>query len=195
GSIRIDGRDLRTLTHRSLVEQIGLVTQDTFLFHDTIYNNILFGHPRATREEVYAAAQTAYAHQFIVKQPHGYDTVIGDKGMLLSGGQQQRLAIARAILKNAPILLLDEATSSLDSESEKQIQKALVELAAGRTVIAIAHRLSTVLSADQIIVMYCGRVKEIGTHAELLEKSGYYRRLYDHQFNRIQEEGAAEAGI
>src|SRR5205823_7303777 len=140
GVVRIDGHDLRTLTQRSLREQIGLVTQDTFLFHDTIYNNILFGQPRATREEVYAAAQTAYAHQFIIKQPHAYDTVIGDKGMLLSGGQQQRLAIARAILKNAPILLLDEATSALDSESEKQIQLALQTLAAGKTVIAIAHR-------------------------------------------------------
>ena len=187
GGIRIDGRDLRTLTQRSLREQIGLVTQDTFLFHDTIYNNILFGQPRAPREEVYAAAQTAYAHQFIVKQPHGYDTVIGDKGMLLSGGQQQRLAIARAILKNAPILLLDEATSALDSESEKQIQLALQTLAAGKTVIAIAHRLSTILSADQIVAMDHGRIKEIGTHEELLDKSGYYRRLYDLQFNRGPE--------
>ena len=187
GGIRIDGRDLRTLTQRSLREQIGLVTQDTFLFHDTIYNNILFGQPRATREEVYAAAQTAYAHQFIVKQPHGYDTVIGDKGMLLSGGQQQRLAIARAILKNAPILLLDEATSALDSESEKQIQLALQTLAAGKTVIAIAHRLSTILSADQIVAMDHGRIKEIGTHEELLDKTGYYRRLYDLQFNRGPE--------
>jgi ABC-type multidrug transport system fused ATPase/permease subunit len=128
-------------------------------------------------------------------QPQGYETVIGDKGCLLSGGQQQRLAIARAVLKNAPILLLDEATSSLDSESEKQIQKALAKLAAGRTVIAIAHRLSTVLSADQIVVMDFGRIKEIGTHAELLEKSGYYRRLYDHQFNRPQEQSTAEEGI
>src|SRR4029450_4895788 len=123
------------------------------------------------------------AHDFITTQPKGYETVIGDKGCLLSGGQQQRLAIARAVLKNAQIRLLDEATSSLDSESEQQIQKALAELAAGRTVIAIAHRLSTILSADQIVVMDSGRIKEIGTHAELLEKSGYYRRLYDHQFN------------
>jgi ABC-type multidrug transport system fused ATPase/permease subunit len=126
----------------------------------------------------------AYAHEFILAQPKKYDTLVGDKGMLLSGGQQQRLAIARAVLKNAPILLLDEATSALDSESEKQIQMALQTLAAGKTVVAIAHRLSTILSSDQIIVMENGRVKEIGTHAELLAKSGYYRRLYDLQFNR-----------
>jgi subfamily B ATP-binding cassette protein MsbA len=195
GAVKIDGRDLRSVTQKSLREQMGLVTQETFLFHDTIFNNILFGRLDATPEEIYEAAKAAYAHDFIMAQPNGYQTVIGDKGCLLSGGQQQRLAIARAILKNAPILLLDEATSSLDSESEQQIQKALAELVAGRTVIAIAHRLSTILSADQIIVMDSGRVKEIGTHAELLEKSGYYRRLYDHQFNRIQKETEAEAGI
>jgi ATP-binding cassette, subfamily B, bacterial MsbA len=192
GAVKVDGRDLRSVTQKSLREQIGLVTQETFLFHDTIFNNIQFGRLDATPEEVREAARAAYAHDFIMAQPKGYQTVIGDKGCLLSGGQQQRLAIARAVLKNAPILLLDEATSSLDSESEQQIQKALAELAAGRTVIAIAHRLSTVLSADQIIVMDGGRIKEIGTHAELLEKSGYYRRLYDHQFNRIQEEPATE---
>jgi len=192
GAVKIDGRDLRSVTQKSLREKIGLVTQETFLFHDTIFNNIQFGRLKATVEEVREAAWAAYAHDFIMAQPKGYETVIGDKGCLLSGGQQQRLAIARAVLKNAPILLLDEATSSLDSESELQIQKALAELAAGRTVIAIAHRLSTVLSADQIIVMDGGRIKEMGTHAELLEKSGYYRRLYDHQFNRIPEEAATE---
>jgi len=195
GAVKIDGRDLRSVTQKSLREQMGLVTQETFLFHDTIFKNIQFGRLDATPEEIYEAAKAAYAHDFIMAQPKGYETVIGDKGCLLSGGQQQRLAIARAILKNAPILLLDEATSSLDSESEQQIQNALAKLAAGRTVIAIAHRLSTILSADQIIVMDSGRVKEIGTHAELLEKSGYYRRLYDHQFNRIQKEPEAEAGI
>ena len=191
GAVKIDGRDLRSVTQKSLREQIGLVTQETFLFHDTIFNNIQFGRLDATPEEIREAARAAYAHDFIMAQPKSYQTVIGDKGCLLSGGQQQRLAIARAVLKNAPILLLDEATSSLDSESEQQIQKALAELATGRTVIAIAHRLSTVLSADQIIVMDGGRIKEVGTHAELLEKSGYYRRLYDHQFNRIPEEPAA----
>jgi subfamily B ATP-binding cassette protein MsbA len=192
GAVKIDGRDLRSVTQRSLRERIGLVTQETFLFHDTIISNIQFGRLNATPEEVREAARAAYAHDFIMAQPNGYETVIGDKGCLLSGGQQQRLAIARAVLKNAPILLLDEATSSLDSESEQQIQRALAGLATGRTVIAIAHRLSTVLSADQIIVMDGGRIKEIGTHAELLEKSGYYRRLYDHQFNRIPEEAATE---
>jgi subfamily B ATP-binding cassette protein MsbA len=195
GAVKIDGHDLRSVTQKSLRERIGLVTQETFLFHDTISNNIRFGRLDATPDEVHEAARAAYAHDFIMAQPKGYETVIGDKGCLLSGGQQQRLAIARAVLKNAPILLLDEATSSLDSESEQQIQKALAKLAAGRTVIAIAHRLSTVLSADQIIVMDGGRIKEIGTHAELLEKSGYYRRLYDHQFNRVQKEPEAEAGI
>jgi subfamily B ATP-binding cassette protein MsbA len=188
GTIRIDGHDLRTITQRSLRQQIGLVTQETFLFHDTIFKNIQFGRLGATPEEVYAAARTAFAHDFIMAQPDGYETVIGDKGCLLSGGQQQRLAIARALLKDAPILLLDEATSALDSESEKQIQKALESLSAGRTVIAIAHRLSTILSADQIVVLDRGRIVELGTHAELLEKSGYYRRLYDLQFNRPTEE-------
>ena len=192
GTVRIDGRDLRSITQKSLRQQIGLVSQETFLFHDTILKNIQFGRLDATEEEMYAAAETAYAHDFIMAQPQGYETVIGDKGCLLSGGQQQRLAIARALLKNAPILLLDEATSALDSESEQQIQLALERLAKGRTVIAIAHRLSTILSADQIIVMEKGRIKEVGTHAELLEESGYYRRLYDLQFNRNPDEPGAE---
>ena len=195
GNVRVDGHDLRMLTQKSLREQIGLVTQETFLFHDTIFKNIQFGRLDATPEEVYAAAQTAYAHEFIIAQPQGYETTIGDKGCLLSGGQQQRLAIARALLKNAPILLLDEATSALDSESEKQIQMALETLAAGRTVIAIAHRLSTILSADQIVVLDEGHIKEVGTHRELLEKSGYYRRLYDMQFNRDSEGSLAETGV
>ncbi|MEY2542733.1 MAG: ATP-binding cassette, subfamily bacterial MsbA, partial [Verrucomicrobiota bacterium] len=198
GAVKVDGHDLRTLSQKSLREQIGLVTQETFLFHDTIFKNIQFGRLAATAEEVYAAAQTAFAHEFILAQPDGYETVIGDKGCLISGGQQQRLAIARALLKNAPILLLDEATSSLDTESEKQIQKALEKLAAGRTVIAIAHRLSTILSADQIVVLDGGSIKEIGTHAELLEKSGYYRRLYDLQFNQaadVVSESASEPDV
>ncbi|MDQ6625876.1 MAG: ATP-binding cassette domain-containing protein, partial [Verrucomicrobiota bacterium] len=183
GTIRIDGYDLLNVTQKSLREQVGLVTQETFLFHDTIFQNIKFGRLDATDEEIYAAARAAFAHDFIMAQPQGYETVIGDKGCLLSGGQQQRLAIARALLKNAPILLLDEATSALDSESEKQIQIALENLSAGRTVIAIAHRLSTILSADQIVVMEGGHIKEMGTHNELLDQSGYYRRLYDMQFH------------
>ncbi|MBA2436041.1 MAG: ATP-binding cassette domain-containing protein [Chthoniobacterales bacterium] len=195
GCVRIDGRDLRKVTQKSLREQIGLVSQDTFLFHDTILKNIQFGRLDATEAEIYAASQAAFAHDFIIAQPKGYETVIGDKGCLLSGGQQQRVAIARALLKNAPILLLDEATSALDSESEQQIQIALERLAKGRTVIAIAHRLSTILSADQIVVMDKGRIKEVGTHAELLENSGYYRRLYDLQFNRNPEEPGAEVEL
>jgi subfamily B ATP-binding cassette protein MsbA len=195
GRVMIDGHDLRTLTQKSLREQIGLVTQDTFLFHDTIFNNIKFGRLDAAQEEVYAAAQTAFAHDFILAQPQGYETIVGDKGCLLSGGQQQRLAIARALLKNAPILLLDEATSALDTESEQQIQRALERLSAGRTVIAIAHRLSTILSADQIVVMDRGLIKEVGTHAELLDKSGYYRRLYDLQFQRHDGETVPESEV
>jgi subfamily B ATP-binding cassette protein MsbA len=195
GTIRVDGQDLRNVTQHSLRGQIGLVSQDTFLFHDTIFKNIQFGRLDATEEEIYAAAKAAYAHDFIVAQPNGYQTLIGDKGCLLSGGQQQRLAIARALLKDAPILLLDEATSALDSESEQQIQIALEGLARGRPVIAIAHRLSTILSADQIVVMEKGRIKEIGTHAELLENSGYYRRLYDLQFNRNPDEPGAEVEL
>jgi len=195
GMVRIDGHDLQTLTQLSLRQQIGLVSQDTFLFHDTIFKNIQFGRLDATPEEVVAAAKAAFAHEFVIAQPEGYETIVGDKGCLLSGGQQQRIAIARALLKNAPILLLDEATSALDSESEQQIQIALAHLARGRIVIAIAHRLSTILSADQIVVMERGRIKEVGTHAELLENSGYYRRLYDLQFNRNPEEPGAEVEL
>ncbi len=195
GVVKIDNHDIRTITQDSLREQIGLVTQETFLFHDTIFKNIQFGRLKATDEEIYAAARAAFAHDFIIAQPEGYQSIVGDKGMLLSGGQQQRLAIARALLKNAPILLLDEATSSLDTESENQIQLALQKLAAGRTVIAIAHRLSTILSADQIVVMDAGRIIEMGNHRELLEQSGYYRRLYDLQFNRQTDETSLEPNV
>jgi len=188
GSIRIDGHDLRAITQASLRKNIAIVTQDTFLFHTTIMENIRYGRLDATDEEVYAAAEQAFAHEFICAQPNGYETVVGDKGCMLSGGQQQRVAIARALLKNAPILLLDEATSALDSESEQKIQLALERLAAGRTVIAIAHRLSTILKADQIVSMVDGRVVEKGTHEELFEQSGNYRRLYDLQFNQHENE-------
>jgi len=191
GVIRLDGRDIRGVTQQSLRENIGIVTQESFLFHDTIYENIRYGRLDATKAEIEAAAKLAYAHDFIMAQPQGYETIVGDKGSLLSGGQQQRLAIARALLKNAPILLLDEATSALDSESERIIQAALERLAQGRTVIAIAHRLSTILKSDQIVVMDHGRIAEVGTHRELLDKSGLYRRLYEIQFQH--EEAAAAA--
>ena len=183
GRILIDGQDTRTLTQRSLREQIGVVTQDTFLFHDSIYENIRYGRLEATREEIEDAAKQAYIHDFILTLPEGYQTKIGDKGCRLSGGQQQRLAIARALLKDAPVLLLDEATSAFDSESERMIQIALEKLSKGRTVIAIAHRLSTILKADQIIVMDAGQIVEKGKHAYLYAQGGRYRRFYDLQFD------------
>lgn len=183
GNVCIDGQDVRDLQLRSLREQIGIVTQESFLFHDTIYENIRFGRLDATREDIEEAARLAFAHDFIMAQPHGYETMVGDKGCLISGGQQQRLAIARALLKSAPILLLDEATSALDSESERMIQTALELLATGRTVIAIAHRLSTVLGSDLIVVMDHGRIAAKGTHLELLNTSEIYRNLYELQFN------------
>ncbi len=189
GAIRVDGQDIRGVTQASLRENIATVSQDTFLFHDTIGNNIRYGRLDAGQHDVEAAAKLAFAHDFILQKDAGYESVSGDKGCQLSGGQQQRISIARALLKNAPVLLLDEATSALDSEAEKQIQAALDTLSAGRTVIAIAHRLSTILKADQIVVMVDGEIKEIGTHRELFEKSGYYRRLYDLQFNHHEEEG------
>jgi len=190
GVIKLDGRDINAIKQNSLREQIGMVSQETFLFHDSILNNIRYGRMDATKEEVLEAAKQAYAHDFIMLQPNGYETVIGDKGCLLSGGQQQRVSIARALLKNAPVLLLDEAMSALDSEAEREIQAALDRLSEGRTVIAIAHRLSTVLKADQIVVMDKGEIREMGTHRELLETSTIYRKLYDLQFN-VQAEDLA----
>ncbi|HWB58523.1 MAG TPA: ABC transporter ATP-binding protein [Chthoniobacteraceae bacterium] len=184
GSIRIDGHDLRELTQDSLRSQIGLVTQENFLFHESIFKNIAYGKLDATKEEVIAAAKQAYAHDFVMAQEKGYDTIVGDRGCQLSGGQVQRLSIARALLKNAPVLLLDEAMSALDSESEKQIQAALDTLIKGRTTIAIAHRLSTILKADEIVVLDGGHIVERGTCDELLEKGGHFRRLYDLQFDR-----------
>jgi ATP-binding cassette, subfamily B, bacterial MsbA len=183
GTVSLDGHDLRRLAQGPMRGNIGMVTQETFLFHDTIAENIRYGRLDATREEIVAAAKSAFAHDFIEAQPDGYDTVVGDKGCMLSGGQQQRLAIARALLKNAPVLLLDEATSALDSESERMIQAALERLSEGRTVVAIAHRLSTVLNSDCIVVMDHGRIAATGRHEELLESSELYRSLYELQFH------------
>lgn len=182
GKIKVDGIDIRQIKQESLRDNIGVVNQDTFLFHDTIYENIRYGKLDATQEEIEHAAKLAHAHEFIIEQEKGYDTVVGDKGDKLSGGQTQRVSIARAILRNAPILLLDEATSALDSEAEKAIQEALEELAKGKTTIAIAHRLSTILGADKIVVMDKGQICEVGTHAELLKSSEIYQRLYKMQF-------------
>jgi subfamily B ATP-binding cassette protein MsbA len=184
GRVLLDGHDLRSLKLDSLRSQIGIVTQESFLFHDTIYENIRFGRLDATREEIEEAAKQAFAHEFILAQPQGYETMVGDKGCLLSGGQQQRLAIARALLKGAPILLLDEATSALDSESERMIQVALERLEKGRTVIAIAHRLSTVLASDSIVVLDRGHIVAQGTHQELLQSSEIYRNIYELQFTQ-----------
>lgn len=187
GTVFFDGRDLRTLKQISLREHIGVVSQESFLFHDTIRENIRFGRLDATHAEIEEAARLAYAHDFIMAQPHGYETIVGDKGCMLSGGQQQRLSIARAILKNAPVLLLDEATSALDSESERMIQKALETLTRGKTVIAIAHRLSTILKSNQIVVMEQGRIVGIGNHSELLKTSPLYAHLYELQFHSHEE--------
>jgi len=188
GAVRIDGCDVRDLTLASLRAQVGLVAQDTFLFNDTVASNISYGRPEVSRAAICQAAQSALADEFIEALPQGYETVIGERGVKLSGGQRQRLAIARALLKNAPILILDEATSHLDTESEMLVQRALANLMAGRTVIVIAHRISTIRRADKIVVMDRGRICEIGTHADLVAGGGIYQRLHELQF---VEAGAA----
>jgi subfamily B ATP-binding cassette protein MsbA len=182
GRITVDGVDVRDVTLASLRAQLGIVTQETILFHDTVRNNIAYGLADAGEEAVRAAARAAHAHDFISRMTQGYDTVIGDRGMKLSGGERQRLAIARALLKNPPLLLLDEATSALDTESERLVQDALERLMRDRTVLVIAHRLSTVQHAHRIVVMESGRVVASGAHAELMEQDGAYRRLYNLQF-------------
>jgi len=182
GQILIDGQDIRKVAIKSLRDQIALVTQQTILFNDTVRNNISYGSRSRSDEEIMEAAKAAYAHDFIMRLPLGYDTVIGEQGVKLSGGERQRLSIARALLKNAPILILDEATSSLDSDSETEVQRALEKLMENRTVFVIAHRLSTIRNAHRIIVLSEGRVVEEGSHDELIALSGEYRRLYNLQF-------------
>ena len=181
GRITIDGINIKDVCIRDLRGLMGNVNQDPILFNDTIFNNIAFGVENATMEQVIAAAKIANAHDFIMEKENGYDTNIGDRGQLLSGGQRQRISIARAILQNPPILILDEATASLDTESERMVQEALDYLMSSRTTISIAHRLSTVKKADEIIVMNEGRIVERGTHDELLLKNGYYKKLYEMQ--------------
>jgi ATP-binding cassette subfamily B protein len=183
GHIRIDGRDIRDYTQASLRAAIAIVPQDTVLFNDTIFYNIRYGHTDADREEVERAARAAHIHDFILAMPDGYETEVGERGLKLSGGEKQRVAIARALLKNPAILIFDEATSALDSQSEKSIQAELDRIQVGRTTLIIAHRLSTVMNADQILVMDAGRIVERGRHAELLAAAGYYAQMW-----RLQQE-------
>ncbi|HYL11980.1 MAG TPA: ABC transporter ATP-binding protein [Terriglobales bacterium] len=187
GRLLIDEHDIRDVTLASLRSQIGIVTQETVLFNDSVRNNIAYGLPHVSAKDVEAAARMALAHDFIVGMPAGYDTVIGERGVRLSGGERQRIAIARAILKNAPILILDEATSALDSESEALVQSALGNLMSGRTVVVIAHRLSTVRRADRIVVLEGGTISDVGAHDDLMKKLGTYRRLYDLQFVDLEQ--------
>ena len=180
--MRIGGVDLREFSTSDLRSQIAVVTQENILFNESIRRNIELGRQGATEEEIVAAAKHAHAHEFILAKPQAYDTVVGEKGVTLSGGQKQRLAIARAVVRNAPILILDEATSALDTESERAVQSALDELMKGRTTLCIAHRLSTILHADVIVVLEQGRIVEQGRHDELVKRGGVYQKLYDLQF-------------
>lgn len=191
GLISIDGVDISHVTFASLRAQFGIVSQDVILFNDTVTSNIAYGKPGAQREEVIGAAKAAYAHDFILELPQGYDTVIGERGARLSGGQRQRLSIARAVLKNPPILILDEATSSLDTASEMMVQRALEDLMRNRTTFVIAHRLSTIKRADRITVLDKGRILESGTHRELYEQGGLYKKLYEVQFGSQDAEGTS----
>jgi subfamily B ATP-binding cassette protein MsbA len=195
GAVKIDGHDIRDVTLASLRAQIGVVTQETILFNDTVRNNVAYGQPHVTEEAVIEAAKAALAHDFIMRLPEGYDTMIGERGLRLSGGERQRIAIARALLKNAPILILDEATSSLDTESEALVQGALQNLISGRTVFVIAHRLTTVRHADRIVVLEGGRIADSGTHEDLLTRLGTYRKLYELQFMEIDPKMVDEPGI
>jgi ATP-binding cassette subfamily B protein len=189
GVVRVNGYDIRDVKQTSLRAAIGIVPQDTVLFNDTIYYNIQYGRPDATREDVYSAAKAAHIHEFVVSLPDGYDTRVGERGLKLSGGEKQRVAIARAILKDPRILIFDEATSALDSKSEKAIQGELDRIAHGHTTLVIAHRLSTVMDADEILVMEHGRIIERGTHRALLDEQGAYAQMWSLQ----QQEDAARA--
>jgi ATP-binding cassette, subfamily B, bacterial MsbA len=186
GRVTIDGHDVRDVTLRSLRGLMGFVTQEVILFNDTVKNNIAYGRGDVDEARVIAAATAANAHEFIMAMANGYDTVIGESGVLVSGGQRQRIAIARALFKDPPILVLDEATSALDTESERLVQQALDSLMRGRTTLVIAHRLSTIRNADKIVVLDQGEIAEVGTHEELLSRRGVYRKLYDLQF--LEEE-------
>ncbi len=194
GKILIDGTDIREFSHESLRSHLALVTQETFLFNDTILNNIAFGKPGATREQILEAAKAAHVDAFVAALDDGYETMIGERGVKLSGGQRQRIAIARAILRDAPILVLDEATSSLDSESEKLVQDALKRLMQHRTTFVIAHRLSTIKHADRIVVLDAGEIVESGTHDELLAGSGLYQKYFEMQFVDVGELGKRTKG-
>jgi ATP-binding cassette subfamily B protein len=187
GAVEIDGQDVRDVTLESLGRQIGMVTQETYLHNATVRENITFGRPEATEQDVVAAARAAHIHERILQLPQGYDTVVGARGHILSGGEKQRLAIARVLLMDPRILILDEATSALDTMSERLIQAALGPLLAGRTTIAIAHRLSTILAADQILVVADGHIAERGTHAQLLQDCGLYAQLYREQFGAADD--------
>ena len=195
GRITIDGADVRELSQHSLRSQIALVTQEIILFNDTVLNNIAYGHADIDRERVEAVARAANAHEFIEKLPQGYDTLVGERGVILSGGQRQRLSMARALLKDAPVLILDEATSALDSESERLVQHAIDRLMAGRTVIVIAHRLSTIRHADRIVVLDEGRIAQVGRHDELLAAGGLYAELYRLQFENDDAPGDDGAAL
>src|SRR5690606_37908472 len=181
GSISIDGQDIRSVTQASLRAAIGIVPQDTVLFNDTIYYNIAYGRPDASRDEVIAAGRAAHIHDFIESLPQGYDTGVGERGLKLSGGEKQRVAIARTLLKRPAVLVFDEATSALDTRTEKTIQAELAAIARGRTTLVIAHRLSTIVDADQIVVLEHGRVVERGNHAALLAEGGRYAQLWTMQ--------------
>jgi len=194
GTIEVDGQDISHVTIDSLRGSLALVTQEPFLFDESIKNNIGYGRPGSNEEEIVGAAKSAAAHDFIAALPDGYETKVGEGGLRLSGGQRQRIAIARAMLRNAPILLLDEATSALDSENERQVQDALKRLMKGKTTIIIAHRLTTVLDADRIYVLNLGKVVEQGSHEDLIAQGGLYARLYQHDFKEEENSPALEIG-